>query len=116
MTSLYRNIADVIVIDVSAVADHLYPIEAYWGFNPTKKLWVPLALTDSALLSSILFCSYQFGARVKGQKERPSAINHLQQTIRILNERFQDPLQETSDSTIAAVAGLALTEVGALTV
>ena len=116
MASLYRNFADVIVIDVSAVADHLYPIEAYWGFNPTKKLWVPLALTDSALLSSILFCSHQFGARVNNQKERPSAINHLQQTIRILNERFQNPLQEISDSTIAAVAGLALTEVGAPTV
>jgi len=53
---------------------------------------------------------------MNGQKERPSAINHLQQTIRILNERLQDPLQEMSDSTIAAVAGLALTEVGAPTV
>jgi hypothetical protein len=98
------------------VADHAYQIEAYWGFNPIKKLWVPLALTDPALLNSILFCSDQFGAKMNGQKERPSAINHLKQTIRILNERLQDPLQEISDSTIAAVALLALTEVGALTV
>ncbi|KAF2476654.1 uncharacterized protein BDR25DRAFT_375659 [Lindgomyces ingoldianus] len=26
---------------VSAVADHLYPIEAYWGFNPTKSSGCP---------------------------------------------------------------------------
>lgn len=77
---------------------------------------MPLALTDPALLHSILFCSYQFWAKMNGQKERPSAINHLTQTIRILNERLQDPLQKISDSTIAAVALLALTEVGASTI
>jgi hypothetical protein len=93
------------------VADLLYPIEAYWGFNPTKQLWVPLALTDPALLSSILCSAGQFRARMNGEKEPLSAINHLKQTIRILNERLQGPLQEISDSTIAAVAGLALTEV-----
>lgn len=98
------------------MADHAYQIEAYWGFNPIKKLWVPLALTDPALLNSILFCSDQFGVKLNGQKERPSAINHLKETIRILNERLQDPLQEISDSSIAAVALLALTEVGAPTV
>ncbi|KAK9427244.1 fungal-specific transcription factor domain-containing protein [Lipomyces doorenjongii] len=100
----------LLYIYVSAAANHLYQIEAYWGFNPTEKLWVPLALTDPALLSSILFSSEQFEARMNGQKERPAAINHLTQTFRILIERLQDPLQEISDSTIAAVAGLALTE------
>ena len=98
------------------MADHAYQIEAYWGFNPIRKLWMPLALTDPALLHSILFCSDQFWAKMNGQKERPSAINHLTQTIRILNERLQDPLQKISDSTIAAVALLALTEVGASTI
>ena len=70
-----------------------------------------MALTDAALLSTILFASNQFKAKVCGQKERLSAVNHLQETIRILNERFQDPSQDISDSTIAAVAGLAMTEV-----
>jgi hypothetical protein len=95
------------------VTDYLYPIEAYWGFNPTKKLWVPLALTDPALLSSILCSAGQFRARMNGKKEPPSVMNHLKQTIWILNERLQGPVQETGDSTIAAVAGLALAEVGA---
>ncbi|CZR67531.1 uncharacterized protein PAC_17430 [Phialocephala subalpina] len=95
---------------VSVVADHAYKIEAYWGLNPIKKLWVPLALTDPALLNSVLFCSDQFRAITNGQKERPSAINHLKRTIQILNERLQNPSQEISDSTIAAVALLALTE------
>ncbi|KUJ18590.1 uncharacterized protein LY89DRAFT_774430 [Mollisia scopiformis] len=46
-----------------------------------------------------------------GQKERPSAVIHLKHTIQILNERFRDFSQEgTGDSTIAAVALLALTE------
>ncbi len=73
---------------------------------------MPLALTDPALLHSILFCSDQFGAKLSGQKERPSAVGHLRETIRILNKRLQEPSQEISDSTIAAVALLALTEVG----
>ena len=103
------------MIDVSAMADHAYSIEAHWGFNPMKKLWVPLALTDPALLNSILFSSDQFGAKMNGQKERPRQIILLEHTIRILNQRLQDPLQEISDSTIAAVALLALTEAGAPT-
>jgi hypothetical protein len=48
-----------------------------------------------------------------GGKESASAISHLTQSVRILNKRLRDPLQEITDSTIAAVAGLALTEVGA---
>lgn len=100
----------------SAVADHAYQIEAYWGFNPIEKLWLPLALNDPALLNSILFCSDQFETKMNGQKERPSAINQLSQTIRILNERLRDPLQVISASTIAAVALLALTEVCASTI
>lgn len=110
---LIQESADAMVIDVSAVADHAYQIEAHWGFNPMKTLWVPLALTDPALLNSVLFCSDQFGASTNGQKERPSAIKHLKETIRILNKRLQYPLQEINDSTIAAVSLLALTEVGA---
>lgn len=101
---------DLLCLYTSAAADYLYPIEAYWGFNPTQKIWVPLALTDPALLSSILFSSQQFEAKMNGRKERPSAINHMMQAIRALNQRLQDPLREISDSTIAAVAGLALTE------
>jgi len=101
---------DLIDLYTSAVADHAYRIEACWGLNPMLTLWMPLALTDPALLHSILYCSEQFRVRANGQKEGPSAINHLFQTIRILNVRLQNPLQGTSDSTIAAVALLALTE------
>lgn len=113
---LVHKLADAVIIDVSAFTDHFYPIEAYWGFNPSKKVWVPLALTDPALLHTILFCGDQFGAKLNSQKERPSAIKHLEQAIRIINERLQNPLQELSDSTVAAVAGVALTEVDAPTV
>jgi hypothetical protein len=72
-----------------------------------------MALTDPALFNSILFVGAQFKATIYGQKERPSAVNHLKETIRILNERLQDPLQEISDSTISAVASIALIEVSA---
>jgi hypothetical protein len=108
---LQKDWADPDAADLSVVGDHLYPIEAYWGLNPTKRFWVPLALTDAALLSSILFCGHQFKARMNGQQERASAIKHLTRTVRILNERFQKSCLEIGDSTIAAVAGLALTEV-----
>jgi hypothetical protein len=78
---------------------------------------VPLALTDSALLNAILWVSDNFQAKLIGQKkECPSGINHLQQAIQILNERLRNPSQVISDSTIAAVASLALLEVGAMTV
>ena len=100
------------MVDVSTAGDHLYPIEAHWGLNPTKQFWVPLALTDPILLSAILFASEQFEARMSGQKDRPFAINHLTQAIRTLNDRLGDPSQDIDDSTIATVAGLALTEVG----
>jgi len=43
-------------------------------------------------------------------------INHLQQAIRLLNERLRNSSQVISDTTIAAVASLALLEVGTLTV
>lgn len=49
-----------------------------------------------------------------GQKDRPTAINHLQQTIRIVNDRLEDSSRAISDSTIAAVAAMALTEVRAV--
>jgi hypothetical protein len=71
-----------------------------------------MALTDPALMNSILFCSDQFRSKMNGEKERPSAIMHLKQTICTLNKRLQEPWQGISDSTIAAVATLALTEVG----
>jgi hypothetical protein len=104
---------DHCAVDVSVFDNDLFPIEAYWGLSPTRKFWVPLALTDPALLGAVLFCSQQFKARVSGQREPASAVNHLTQTIHILNERFQDYSDEIHDSTIAAVAGLALTEVNA---
>jgi hypothetical protein len=102
---------DVIVQVSSAVADHAYSIEAYWKLNPMKKFWIPLAMSDPALLNAILFCGDQFEARMRGIKERPSAIKYLKCTIQILHGRLSDPLEGTSDSTIATVALLALIEV-----
>ena len=93
------------------MAEHLYHIEACWGLNPTKTFWVPLALTDSALMSSMMLSSGQFLARVSGRQLDSSALGLLQNAIQILNERLQGPLEPITDSTIAAVAGLALTEV-----
>jgi hypothetical protein len=64
----------------------------------------------------MLFASKQFEEKINGQKERPSTlstINHFTQMLRVLNQRLQDPSQAISDSTIAAVAGLALLEAGA---
>lgn len=45
------------------------------------------------------------------QKERPSTVNHLKETIQILNQGVQDPAEVISDSTTAAVAVIAITEV-----
>ncbi|KAI1376859.1 fungal-specific transcription factor domain-containing protein [Hypoxylon crocopeplum] len=101
---------DLLYLYISTATEYLYPIEAYWGFNPSRDVWVPLALTDPVLLNSVLFTSEQFLARMTGKKECPLAINHLTQTIQILNERLRDPSQQISDPTIAAVTGLALTE------
>jgi hypothetical protein len=104
-------IADASIIDVFTLGVSLVPNRGSLGIDPTEKLWVPLALTDPALLGAILLCSHQFEARMKGQKERASAINHLKQTVQIPNERLRDLLQEIWDSTIPAMAGLALIEV-----
>ena len=62
------------MIDVFAFAEKLHPVETYWGFNPSKRFWVPLALTDPAILSAILWVSDNSQARLNGQ-ERPSGIN-----------------------------------------
>jgi hypothetical protein len=72
-------------------------------------------MTDPALLSSMLYSSEQFMTRMRCQKERLFALSHLEETIRILTKRIQEPVQEISDTTLAAVAGLALTEVPAPT-
>jgi len=76
---------------------------------------MPLAMTDPALLHSILFVSDQFKANIRGQKEGSFAVNHLKESIQILNERLQKPVKEISDSTIGAVVSIALMEVGSRT-
>ncbi|KAF2815865.1 uncharacterized protein BDZ99DRAFT_514505 [Mytilinidion resinicola] len=101
---------ELLYLYVSAASPYLYPIEAHYGLNPTSTHWVPLALTDPALLSSLLFSSEQFSAKVHGRLVPSSALSHLTQAVRILNERLQSLVEEIGDSTIAAVAGLALTE------
>jgi len=111
---MFKRLINAILIDVSAVADHLFSIEQNWGLNPSKTFWLPLALTDPALLSSVLCSVDQFRARIYYGKECPSAIRHLKQAVCLLNERFRNSALHVSNSTIAAVAGLALTEVGCL--
>jgi len=61
----------------------------------------------------MLFGGDQFGARLNGQKERPSGVGFLKQAIKILSKRLRDPLQEIGDPTIGAVAGLSIAEVSA---
>jgi hypothetical protein len=71
---------------------------------------MPLALTEPALLSAIIFCISLFKTGMGGQ-DQPCAIGQLLRSIRILNGRLQHSSQEISDSTIALVAGLSLNEV-----
>ncbi len=81
-----------------------------------KNFWVPLALTDPALLNCILYGGNQYGAMLNNQKERPSAVNHLKKAIELLNERLYGPSHEVTDSMIAVAAGLAMGEVSVVMV
>ncbi|KIW00114.1 uncharacterized protein PV09_08296 [Verruconis gallopava] len=94
---------------VYIASSYLYSLEARWGFNPTQKVWIPMALADPILLSAILLSCEQFLNRIKAAGVNQFTISHLTQTIRALNGRLESS-QRPNDTTIAAVAGLALLE------
>ncbi|KAI1342902.1 fungal-specific transcription factor domain-containing protein [Xylariaceae sp. FL0016] len=101
---------ELLLMFISAFTDELYTIEMYWGVNPAKTFWVPLSLTDAALMNSILYANSVLRAGWNPRKECVIGINHLQQTIQLLNKRLQDQQPSIDDATIGTVAGLALTE------
>jgi hypothetical protein len=96
--------------DTSSVTHALYSIEKYTNFNPTTEYWLPLAFHDAALLNAILACADAFGAVETGIKERPTAVIHLKESLRIVNERLQRSTN-LSDATIVVIATLAIMEV-----
>ena len=73
-----------------------------------------LAVHDAALFHTFM-SHYVASYNLRFSTGDPAeSMQHRTEAIRIVNERLQDPLQALSDGTIAAVANMAVYEVGTL--
>lgn len=81
------------------------------GIPGPREGWLSFAITDAAVLSTILFITALDIAGLRGTAESSDILYWKGETIRAINKRLGDPMQFATDGTIAAVASLSQLEV-----
>ncbi|KAH8810724.1 fungal-specific transcription factor domain-containing protein [Xylogone sp. PMI_703] len=94
----------------TSVYRSVYCIEKYSGYNPMKKYFLPLAFQDPALLHAIIFCAQSFDTLSSGRGEASKAVFHLNESIRLVNQRLRSVPPVVDESTILVVATIAFME------
>ncbi|RDW63418.1 hypothetical protein BP6252_10963 [Coleophoma cylindrospora] len=92
------------------INEMVFCIEKYSRFNPMRDYFLPMAFQDPALFHALLFSSNSLNLLSSGHREAPKAVQHLNESIRIVNERLQSPSLVVEDSTIAVIATIAYIE------
>jgi hypothetical protein len=77
----------------------------------SKEEWIMFAISDIALLHMTLVISALHIALLRGKLFSIDAFKHQSEALKILNTRLNEPSSSMSDTTILAIACLALTEV-----
>lgn len=81
------------------------------GIPGPREGWLSFAITDTAVLSTILFIAALDIAGLRGTAESSDILYWKGETIRVINSRLGDPVQMATDGTITAVAALSHLEV-----
>jgi hypothetical protein len=90
----------------------VYPFSSSFIFNPMTSHWFPLAITDELMFHTALFaCTAHMVQLGKGCSQENSELLH--RIVRRLSNRIVQARDNGhySDTTIAAVSCLAMTEV-----
>lgn len=77
----------------------------------SKEEWIKFAVTDTALLHTTLVISALHVALLRGQEFSVDAFRHQRAAVNILNDRLNDPILSSMDSTILSISCLALIDV-----
>lgn len=97
----------------------LYPLQRYLGFNPVQRFWFPMALSDEALLHTIMYSAALGLSRSPSPTTALSASHDLTQlvapilrllTSRLSNSNTNATTHPITDATIAAVSCLVMVE------
>ena len=108
--TVYVNRTADHAIDLDHIAHVLYPRESRLIFNPVKTDWFPLAVTDEVMLHTTLLAAamhIQFSNSWTTTRE-PDLLT--ERILRQLNARLANR-SELSDTTLGAIACLAMLEV-----
>jgi hypothetical protein len=90
-------------------ASDMYPLQAFFGFNPVKSFWFPMALTDEVLLHTIMY-SAAFGLAQADPERGASDLMQLAGPIlQLLTDRLAGKTP-VNDATIGAVSCLVMVE------
>lgn len=76
-----------------------------------KEYFLPIAFHDEALLHAILGCSGSYDTVALGRGELRKAVFHLNESIRIVNDRLRSMPPTVDEPTILVVATMAYLEV-----
>jgi hypothetical protein len=77
----------------------------------SKQEWMKFAVTDTALLHATLVISALHVTLLRGKEFSVDAFRHQREAVKVLNDRLNDPILSSMDSTVLAISCLALIEV-----
>jgi hypothetical protein len=77
----------------------------------SKEEWMRFAITDTALLHVTLVISALHVALLRGKEFSVDAFRHQREAVKVLNDKLNDPILSSTDSTILAISCLSLIEV-----
>ncbi|KAF4448314.1 hypothetical protein F53441_8253 [Fusarium austroafricanum] len=121
-TPLGKNSRFYIYKFLTTIKDTLYPAEWCFDSDREKVCWFRWLLEDPAYLHCICFMVSAFQDLVKmqsllwrgnydsgwGEGFSPATRNRLRHTIKLLQERLQDPKKQLEDTTTATIISLAM--------
>jgi hypothetical protein len=96
--------------DVAGVAHALYPLESHLSFNPVRRSWFPLAITDELLFHTVILSAAVTLSFRSEHRQSTEASKIMRPIFRLLTSRLKNQ-SSISDATIGAVSCLAMIEV-----
>jgi Fungal specific transcription factor domain len=98
------------VVDPVVITDSFYPLRAKvsFDFNPIASVWLPFAMQDEALLSTIMLSSAIQAKNLNPEAYSQTTRHLFTSAIRTIDRRLSSSM--LTDATIGAVSCLVLIE------
>lgn len=98
------------VLYMESVSSTFFPLESKFKFNPFH--WFDMELIgDTALVYALLYATITYTGLLRGTAETKVAIEWLDQSVSLVNERLTKSNLDVGDGTIMAISCFAGTEV-----